>query len=110
MHMPRVAGARQHLCQRSTRWWALATTALHCTACNKYSLEVHGTTFYGWRVPADTLWLILKSLAEGVGIRKVARIFEVKANEVLGWLPQVGDQLDWIYQQCEVHYPETATF
>jgi len=67
---------------------------LHCTVCDKYFLETHGTIFYGRRVPVDTILLVLKSLAEGVGIRKVARIFEVDANDVLAWLAQAGDHLE----------------
>jgi IS1 family transposase len=66
---------------------------LHCTACEGYVLETHGTLFHGKRVaPALLVWAV-GALAEGLGIRAVARVFEVDPNTVLQWLVEVADQL-----------------
>ncbi|MBC8262770.1 MAG: hypothetical protein H8E47_01415 [Anaerolineales bacterium] len=67
---------------------------LQCIVCNKYFLETHGTIFYRRRVAAETILLVLKSLAEGVGIRKAARIFGVDPNDVLVWLAQAAEHTE----------------
>ncbi len=66
---------------------------LHCIACGVYFLETNGTPFHGKRVPAELLVRIVTTLAEGLGIRAVARVFEVDANTVLGWLIEAADHL-----------------
>jgi IS1 family transposase len=66
---------------------------LHCTACEGYVLETHGTLFHGKRVAPDLLVWAVGALAEGLGIRAVARVFEVDPNTVLQWLVEVADQL-----------------
>ena len=58
---------------------------LHCTACDGYFLETHGTLFHGKRVTPDLLVWAVGALAEGLGIRAVARVFEVDPNTVLAW-------------------------
>src|SRR5216684_7920584 len=59
---------------------------LHCSSCKGYFLETHGTPLHGKRVPVDVLVHVLGCLAEGLGIRAVARVFEVDPNTVLAWL------------------------
>jgi IS1 family transposase len=66
---------------------------LHCTACESYVLETHGTLFHGKRVAPDLLVWAVGALAEGLGIRAVARVFEVDPNTVLQWLVAAADQL-----------------
>src|SRR4029453_4344919 len=66
---------------------------LHCTACEGYVLETHGTLFHGKRVAPDLLVWAVGALAEGLGIRAVARVFEVDPNTVLGWLVEAAAQL-----------------
>jgi hypothetical protein len=58
----------------------------HCIACGSYFQETHGTLFHGKRVPAELIVRVVTSLAEGLGIRAVARVFEVDPNTVLAWL------------------------
>jgi IS1 family transposase/transposase-like protein len=65
----------------------------HCTACQGYFLETHGTPLYGKRVAADRLVWAVGALAEGLGIRAVARVFEVDPNTVLRWLVEVAEHL-----------------
>jgi IS1 family transposase len=66
---------------------------LHCTACDGYFLETHGTLFHGKRVTPDLLVWAVGALAEGLGIRAVARVFEVDPNTVLQWLVEAAEQL-----------------
>src|SRR6266704_570572 len=58
---------------------------LHCTNCGSYFQETHGTPLHGKRVPPDKLVWAVGALAEGLGIRAVARVFEVDPNTVLAW-------------------------
>jgi len=64
---------------------------LPCTACRRYFQETHGTPLHGKRVPPERLVWAVGALAEGLGIRAVARVFEVDPNTVLAWLIEVAD-------------------
>jgi IS1 family transposase len=64
---------------------------LYCGACHGYFLETHGTPLHGKRVAPEKLVWAVGALAEGLGIRAVARVFEVDPNTVLAWLVEVAD-------------------
>ena len=66
---------------------------LHCTGCDGYFLETHGTLFHGKRVSVDLIVHVIGCLAEGLGIRGTARVFEVDPNTVLHWLMEATEQL-----------------
>src|SRR5713101_4757383 len=66
---------------------------LHCTSCDGYFQETHGTPLHGKRVALDVLVWAVGALAEGLGIRAVARVFEVDPNTVLPWLVETADHL-----------------
>src|SRR3989449_8191662 len=66
---------------------------LHCSSCKGYFLETHGTIFHGKRVSVDLIVHVIGCLAEGLGIRGTARVFEVDPNTVLQWLVEAADQL-----------------
>src|SRR5207302_8915750 len=66
---------------------------LHCTACESYFLETHGTPLHGKRVSIELLVWAVGALAEGLGIRAVPRVFEVDPNTVLQWLVEAADHL-----------------
>src|SRR5438093_834276 len=66
---------------------------LHCTACDGYFLETHGTLFHGTRVTPDRLVWAMGALAEGLGIRAVARGFAVDPKTGLHWLVEAADHL-----------------
>jgi hypothetical protein len=55
----------------------------HCSVCGGYFLETHGTPFHGKGVPPERPVWAVAALAEGVGIRAVARVFEVDPHPVL---------------------------
>src|SRR6266542_2329560 len=63
----------------------------YCTACEGYFQETHGTPFHGKRVAPEKLVWAVGALAEGLGIRAVARVFEVDRNTVLAWLVDVAE-------------------
>ena len=65
----------------------------HCVKCGVYFLETHGTLFYRKHVSPDLLVWAVGALAEGLGIRAVARVFEVDPNTVLAWLVDAADHL-----------------
>src|SRR2546427_1403802 len=65
---------------------------LHCTSCGGYFQETHGTPLHGKRVAPEKLVWAVGALAEGLGIRAVARVFEVDPNTVLQWLVEAADQ------------------
>jgi IS1 family transposase len=77
----------------------------HCTACKGYFPEHHGTLFHGKRVSVDLIVHVIGCLAEGLGIRGTARVFEVDPNTVLHWLVEAAEQLKAFtsYFLCEVH-------
>jgi IS1 family transposase len=66
---------------------------LLCVACRGYFLETLGTIFHGKRVPVDLIVRVIACLAEGLGIRGTARVFEVDPNTVLQWLVEAAEQL-----------------
>jgi IS1 family transposase len=65
----------------------------YCTVCKGYFLETHGTLLHGKRVAPDVLVWAVGALAEGLGIRAVARVFEVDPHTVLQWLVEAAEQL-----------------
>jgi hypothetical protein len=62
-----------------------------CRSCRKYFLETHGTPLHGTRVLPEVLVWAVGAMAEGLGIRAVARVFAVDPNTVLHWLTEVAD-------------------
>jgi IS1 family transposase len=64
---------------------------LYCTRCEGYFQETHGTPLHGKRVAPEKLVWAVGALAEGWGIRAVARVFEVDPNTVLAWLVEVAE-------------------
>src|SRR5215831_6576264 len=77
----------------------------HCTACDGYFPEHHGTLFHGKQAAVERIVHVLACLAEGLGIRATARVFEVDPNTVLHWLVEAAEQLRAFTQYflCEVH-------
>ena len=67
---------------------------LLCLGCKRHFLETHGTLFHGKQVDPDKLVWAISALAEGLGIRAVARVFETDPNTVLCWLVEAADHLE----------------
>jgi hypothetical protein len=66
---------------------------LLCIACRRYFLETLGTIFHGKRTSVELIVRVLACLAEGLGIRGTARVFEIDPNTVLQWLVDAAEQL-----------------
>lgn len=77
----------------------------HCTSCQGYFLETHGTLFHGKQAAVELIVRVLACLAEGLGIRATARVFEVAPNTVLPWLVAAAEQLRAFsaYFLCDLH-------
>jgi IS1 family transposase/transposase-like protein len=67
---------------------------LFCLGCNGYFLETTGTPFHAKQVEPDRLVWAMAALAEGLGIRAVARVFEIDPNTVLTWLVEAAEHLE----------------
>src|SRR5215475_15602909 len=65
----------------------------HCRACGGYVFETHGTIVHGKRVPVELIVRVIACLAEGLGLRGTARVFDVDPNTVLQWLVEAAEQL-----------------
>jgi len=76
-----------------------------CTACDGYFPEHHGTIFHGKQAAVELIVHVLACLAEGLGIRATARVFEVDPNTVLHWLVEAAEQLKAFsaYFLCNMH-------
>jgi transposase-like protein len=66
---------------------------LQCVSCQGYFYETHGTIFHGKRSSPELIVQVIACLAEGLGIRGTARVFEIDANTVLKWLVEAAEQL-----------------
>jgi IS1 family transposase len=66
---------------------------LQCVSCDGYFYETHGTLFHGKHSSPERIVHVIACLAEGLGIRGTARVFEIDANTVLNWLVQAAEQL-----------------
>jgi IS1 family transposase len=77
----------------------------HCTSCKGYFLETHGTIFHGKQAAVELIVRVLACLAEGLGIRATARVFEVAPHTVLQWLVEAAEQLRAFsaYFLCDLH-------
>jgi IS1 family transposase len=77
----------------------------HCTSCKGYFLETHGTIFHGKQAAVELIVRVLACLAEGLGIRATARVFEVDPHTVLHWLAEAAEQLRAFsaYFLCDLH-------
>jgi len=78
-----------------------------CVVCRAYVLETHGTIFYGKTLPAKLIVCVIAARAEGLGIRAVARVFEMDPNTVLQWVAEAAAHSaafsrDWLHD-VQVH-------
>jgi IS1 family transposase len=77
----------------------------HCTSCQGYFLETHGTLFHGKQAAVELIVRVVACVAEGLGIRATARVFEVAPTTVLQWLVEAAEQLRAFsaYFLCDLH-------
>jgi hypothetical protein len=65
-----------------------------CLGCHRYFLATAGTPLPGKQVAPDKLVWAIAALAEGLGIRAVARVFEIDSNTILYWLVEASEHLE----------------
>ncbi len=63
---------------------------LRCVWCGKHFQETIGTVFYGSSISAEDIMRAIATLCEGMSPRKVARVFKVDKDTVLGWLVEAA--------------------
>jgi hypothetical protein len=66
---------------------------LQCVSCEGYFYETDGPIFHGKRASPELIVHVIACLAEGLGIRGTARVFEIDPNTVLGWLVEATEHL-----------------
>jgi transposase-like protein/IS1 family transposase len=66
---------------------------LQCVSCHGYFVETTGTIFHGKRASPELMGRVIACLAEGLGLRGTARVFEIDPNTVLQWLGEASEQL-----------------
>ena len=66
---------------------------LQCVSCEGYFYETTSTIFHGKRSSPERIVHVIACLAEGLGIRGTARVFEIDPNTVLQWLVAAAEQL-----------------
>jgi IS1 family transposase len=67
---------------------------LQCVSCHGYFSVTHGTIFHGKRASSELIVRVIACLAEGLGIRGTARVFEIDPHTVLHWLVEATEQLE----------------
>src|SRR3989441_12345823 len=118
---PRTVDTSQHFCPhtgcRYRGWLGLGNLRANghpsggpwrqfqCTSCEGSFPEHHGTIFHGKQVAVERLVHVLACLAEGLGIRATARVFEVDPHTVLQWLVEAAEHLRAFcaYFLCDLH-------
>ena len=78
---------------------------LQCVSCEGYFSETHGTLFHGKHASPELIVRVIACLAEGLGIRGTAQVFEIDPNTVLSWLVEAAEQLNAfsVYFLHELH-------
>jgi len=66
---------------------------LQCGSCEGYFYETEGTIFHGKRSSPDLIVRVIACLAEGLGLRGTARVFEIDPNTGLEWVVETAEQL-----------------
>src|SRR5260370_346361 len=103
---PRTVDTSQHFCPHTDGddrgWLGLNTLRanghpsggpwrqLHCASCDGSFPEHHGTILHGKQAAVELMVRVLACLAEGLGIRATARVFEVDPKTVLHWLGEAA--------------------
>ena len=77
---------------------------LLCVVCRRYFLETLGTLFHGKRASVELIVRVIACLAEGLGIRGTARVFEVDPKTVLQWLVEAAEHLAGVFTPFSPRY------
>jgi LacI family transcriptional regulator len=81
---------------------------LYCNACKKRFSERQGTPLYDARLPHDKVLAILAHIAEGVGVRKTARLVGVSKNTVVRYSKLAGQHAQALHDELVAFSPSDA--
>ena len=73
-------------------------------SCQRYFYETHGTIFHGIQASPELIVYVIAFLAEGLGIRGTARVFEIDPYTVLSLLIEAAEQLK-VFSDYFLHDP-----
>ena len=76
-----------------------------CKCCNKTFSERKGTPFFGFHLPEEKIFLIIKCLVEGNGTRATARICGVHRDTVTKIIRRFGTHSEQISRLFLHDYP-----
>src|SRR3989442_4024041 len=118
---PRTVDTSQHFCPHAgcddRGWLGLGNLRanghpsgglwrqLYCHSWQGYFLETHDTILHGKHLAVERIMRVLACLAEGLGMRAMARVLEVDPQTVLPWLVEAAEQLQAFtrYVLCDMH-------
>ena len=75
-----------------------------CLKCGQRFSQRHASVFAGFHTAEETIYRVLKALAEGNGIRACARIFDLDKNTVLRLLNQAARHCQQVSEHLIKHY------
>lgn len=87
------------------RYYGPNQTALYrCLKCGREFSSRHSSVFSGFHTDEQTIYRVLKALAEGLGMRACARIFDIDKNTVALILETAARHCAQISKHLITHY------
>jgi transposase-like protein len=81
---------------------------LRCTTCKARFSERKGTPLLGAQLPEDKVVAVLSHIAEGVGVRKTARLVGVNKNTVVRYCLLAGAHARKLHDELVAFSPSDA--
>jgi len=81
---------------------------LRCRTCKARFSERQGTPLLGAQLPEDKVVDVLKHIAEGVGVRKTARLVGVSKNTVVRYCLLAGEHARQLHDELVAFSPKDA--
>jgi transposase-like protein len=79
-------------------------TLFKCTTCRRTFSERRGTPLFECHLPEEKVYLILKCLSEGNGIRATSRIVGVSKDTVSSIITRIGDHIESVAETLITDY------
>jgi len=81
---------------------------LRCKTCKARFSERKGTPLLGAQLPEDKVVAVLSHIAEGVGVRKTARLVGVNKNTVVRYCLLAGEHAQQLHDELVAFSPGDA--
>ena len=81
---------------------------LRCKTCKARFSERKGTPLLGAQLPPDKVVAVLSHIAEGVGVRKTARLVGVNKNTVVRYCLRAGEHARQLHDELVAFSPGDA--